>query len=268
MRTPAARWRSSPGRAAARRSRSFRRRSSIHRRPAAPEAHRERAAAAAGAGTRRRVGTGGATARAARPAPAARRHRRHARRGRHAAIPTQCTSALPAGAQAADVSRPTTVVGTGTAASCTFAALNAAVTKGGVITFNCGAAPVTIAVTATMKLPTGADTVIDGGNRITLDGQNAVQILSFNHGDFMVNNTRVTLQHLTLVNGKTTPTAADPDRAGALLAGLERRPGRRALHARRQPDRHRLHVLAQPGRAAGPGHRAAAPSTSSAARTA
>ncbi len=102
------------------------------------------------------------------------------------------------------------MIGTGTAASCSFASLSAAVSKGGVITFNCGAAPVTIAVTATMNLPTGTNTVIDGGGRITLDGQNAVRILSFNHGDFMVNATRVTLQHLTLVNGKTTPTQAIP----------------------------------------------------------
>jgi hypothetical protein len=125
-------------------------------------------------------------------------------------IPTHCTSALPAGAQPADVSRPTTVIGTGTAASCTFSALNAAVTRGGVITFNCGSAAVTIPVTATMRLPTGADTVIDGGNRVTLDGQNAVQILRFDHGDFMVNNARLTLQHLTLINGKSTPTQRIP----------------------------------------------------------
>jgi hypothetical protein len=97
-----------------------------------------------------------------------------------------------------------------TAASCTFAALEAAVTKGGVITFSCGAAPVTIPVTATLVLPTNVDTVIDGGNLVTLDGQSAVQILNFNHNDFMVNNTRVTLQHLTLVNGKTMPTQKIP----------------------------------------------------------
>ncbi|HSY38156.1 MAG TPA: PA14 domain-containing protein [Polyangia bacterium] len=126
------------------------------------------------------------------------------------AIPTHCTSALPAGAQAADVSHPTTVIGTGTAASCNFASLSAAVSKGGVITFNCGAAPVTIAVTSTMNLPTGTNTVLDGGGRITLDGQNSVQILSFNHDDFMVNATRVTLQNLSLVNGKATPTQAIP----------------------------------------------------------
>ncbi len=102
------------------------------------------------------------------------------------------------------------MIGTGTAASCSFSALAAAVSKGGVITFNCGAAPVTIAVTATMNLPTGADTVLDGGGRITLDGQNAVRILSFNHDDFMVNDTRVTLQNLSLVNGKAVPTQAIP----------------------------------------------------------
>jgi hypothetical protein len=125
-------------------------------------------------------------------------------------IPTHCNSALPAGARAADVSRPTTVVGTGTAASCTFAALQAAVVKGGVVTFNCGPAPVTIAVMATMILPPMIDTVIDGGNLITLDGMNAVRIFSFSNPNFQVNNTRVTLQHLTVVNGKTTPTKKIP----------------------------------------------------------
>jgi hypothetical protein len=125
-------------------------------------------------------------------------------------IPTHCTSALPAGAQPVDVSGSTNVVGDGTAASCTFAALNTAVKKGGMIRFDCGSAPVTIAVTATLVLPTKVDTVIDGANVITLDGQGAVQIMNFNNGDFMVNDTRLTLQHLTLTNGKTTPTERIP----------------------------------------------------------
>jgi hypothetical protein len=84
------------------------------------------------------------------------------------------------------------------------------VTKGGIITFNCGAAPTTIAITATMNLLTNKDTVIDGGNLITLDGGKAVQILNFNHEDFRVNNTRVTLQHLSLANAKSTPIEAIP----------------------------------------------------------
>jgi hypothetical protein len=125
-------------------------------------------------------------------------------------IPTHCTTALPSGAQAADVSHPTTVVGTGTAASCTFGALDSAVKQGGVITFNCGSDPVTIGVTATMVLKTTTDTVIDGGNTITLDGGNAVQILNFNGPDWMKNEARVTLQHLTFINAKTTPTQAIP----------------------------------------------------------
>lgn len=126
------------------------------------------------------------------------------------AITTHCTTDLPTGAQPADISHPATVVGTGTAASCSFSALSAAVTKGGVISFNCGAAPVTIGVTSTLVLSTKIDTVIDGGNSVTLDGQNAVQIMKFNSPNFRATETRVTLQHLTLINGKTTPTMAIP----------------------------------------------------------
>src|SRR5438105_6549991 len=55
-----------------------------------------------------------------------------------------CLAGVPAGGMSANVSSPTSVVGDGSAGSCTFTALNTAVTKGGVITFNCGAAPVTI----------------------------------------------------------------------------------------------------------------------------
>jgi hypothetical protein len=88
--------------------------------------------------------------------------------------------------------------------------LEAAVTKGGVITFNCGSAPVTIPVTATLNLPTNKNTVIDGGNKVTLDGGNAVQILSFIGPDFQMNNNTLTLQHLSLINGKQTPTQAIP----------------------------------------------------------
>ncbi|HEX4340786.1 MAG TPA: hypothetical protein VH062_32985 [Polyangiaceae bacterium] len=135
-------------------------------------------------------------------------------------ITTHCTSALPAGAKAADVSKPT-VVGTGTAASCTYAALKDAVTKAGVITFDCGTAPVTIAVTATLSLSTKTDTVIDGGNLVTLDGGNAVQILNYNSGNWMALETRVTLQHLTLINAKTTPTKAIPTAPAPCSQGFD-----------------------------------------------
>ncbi|HEY3236942.1 MAG TPA: hypothetical protein VGJ84_19645 [Polyangiaceae bacterium] len=125
-------------------------------------------------------------------------------------IPTACSSALPPGAQPVNTSPPAHVVGTGTAGSCTFNALNSVVTQGGIITFNCGSAPVTIPVTSTLMLPTNVDTVIDGGNKITLDGRNAVRIMNYSSGNWMVLETRVTLQHLTLINGKTTPIEAIP----------------------------------------------------------
>ena len=89
---------------------------------------------------------------------------------------------------AVDTSTPTAVVvGTGTAASCTEAALSSALTKGGIVTFNCGAAPATITVTATIELPTTVDTVIDGGGTVTIDGGGTVRILDWNHDNYRVN---------------------------------------------------------------------------------
>jgi hypothetical protein len=117
---------------------------------------------------------------------------------------------VPSGAKPADVSSPTTVVGTGTAASCTFAALKTAVTKGGVITFDCGAGEVTIAVTSTLVLPTTKSTIIDGGGKVILDGGGKVQILRWDSPDFRANENRLTLQHIALINGKMTPTKAIP----------------------------------------------------------
>jgi hypothetical protein len=121
-----------------------------------------------------------------------------------------CSAGLPSSGQPADVSHPTAVIGTGTAASCTESALTTAVGQGGVITFDCGSAAVTILITATMNLLTTKDTVIDGGNKITLDGGHAVQILNFDSPNFQATETRLTLQHIALVNGKTTPTEVIP----------------------------------------------------------
>lgn len=130
-----------------------------------------------------------------------------------------CSAGIPPEGQPVDTSKPTAVVGTGTAASCTFSALSAAVKAGGIITFDCGPDPVTIPVTATLTPPTSnayaneppIATVIDGGNRITLDGGGAVQILSWIHdGSWQKNEDTLTLQHIRLVNGKATPTQAIP----------------------------------------------------------
>jgi hypothetical protein len=112
----------------------------------------------------------------------------------------------------ADTSRPTTVVGAGSPAGCTHAALAAAVSRGGVITFDCGPDPVTIAVAATLHLPTDRDTVIDGGNRVTLDGGSSVQILRWEDGNWLTSDRTLTLQHLGLANGRATGTELIPVR--------------------------------------------------------
>jgi len=121
-----------------------------------------------------------------------------------------CSMGVPAAGRPVDTTNPTTVVGTGTAASCTFSELQAAVAKAGIITFDCGADPITIHVTSTLNLVTTKDTVIDGGSKVTLDGGKNVQILNFASSNFQANDHVLTLQHLALANGKTTPTDAIP----------------------------------------------------------
>lgn len=88
-------------------------------------------------------------------------------------------ASVPAEGQAEDVSHPTTVVGTGTAASCTSDAFVAAVAKGGVITFDCGSDPVTIVLAQTAKVVNdrGTKLVIDGGGKVTLSGGGKIRIL-------------------------------------------------------------------------------------------
>jgi hypothetical protein len=82
-----------------------------------------------------------------------------------------------------DTSKPTNVVGTGTAISCTEDALAAALFDGGVITFNCGAQPVSIPITKELNVTKDTDTTIDGGGLVTLDESGKTRILSFYSND-------------------------------------------------------------------------------------
>jgi hypothetical protein len=121
--------------------------------------------------------------------------------------------AVPAEANLEDVSSPRSVVGTGTPESCTGAAFVAAVAKGGVITFNCGDKPVTIAVDQTAKIvnDTGPKIVIDGGGKVTLSGGKKTRILYMNTCDKEQKWTtshcndqdhpQLTVQNLTFVDG-------------------------------------------------------------------
>jgi hypothetical protein len=121
-----------------------------------------------------------------------------------------CLAGVPARGQLVNTTTPTTVVGTGTEASCAFSQLKTAVAAGGIITFNCGPNPVTIPVTSTLVAPITKDTVIDGGGKIILDGGGAVQILRFESPNFNVVTFGLTLQRITLTRGKATPTKAIP----------------------------------------------------------
>jgi len=132
-----------------------------------------------------------------------------------------CQAALPAAALPEDTSHPTTVVGTGTAASCTNAALAAAIALGGVVTFDCGPDPVRIPVTSTLELPTDRHTVIDGGNMVTLDGGGSVRILEWNSGNWLANTNVLTLQHLVLQKGKATGTELIPARPPPCSQGYD-----------------------------------------------
>jgi len=92
---------------------------------------------------------------------------------------------IPAEATLEDVSTPDHVIGNGSAQSCTSEAVVAAVAKGGVITFNCGPAPVTITMKETAKIVnnTGPKIVIDGGGKVTLSGNDEHRILYMNTCD-------------------------------------------------------------------------------------
>lgn len=71
-----------------------------------------------------------------------------------------------------------TTIGNGTPAGCTSAAVVSAVARGGTISFACGPNPVTIDMTQTAKVVnTSATVVLNGGGKVTLDGQGKQRIL-------------------------------------------------------------------------------------------
>jgi cysteine-rich repeat protein len=84
-------------------------------------------------------------------------------------------------------------VGTGTPASCTEAAFEAALAERSVI-FNCGPAPVTITLTRAKAIDVA--TTIDGGDRITLSGGGVVPV-------FIV-SAALDVRNLTIAGGRAT----------------------------------------------------------------
>jgi hypothetical protein len=91
------------------------------------------------------------------------------------------------------------VVGTGTAASCTDAALNTALASGGLVTFNCGPVAATIDISpgagGTGTKTISNDTTIDAAGLITISGGGSVLVFSVTEG------VTFTVQNLTIADG-------------------------------------------------------------------
>jgi hypothetical protein len=136
---------------------------------------------------------------------------------------------VPAAAQAVDTSHPDHVIGNGTPASCTSAAVVRAVAKGGIITFRCGPSPVTIVMRATAKIRnTSPQVVIDGGGKVTLSGAGVRRILYLDTCDKRQvwttshcqdqANPRLTVQNITFAHGNSTGQHFDGGGGGAIFA--------------------------------------------------
>ncbi len=136
------------------------------------------------------------------------------------------TAPVPVEAQAVDTSSPDVVVGNGTPASCTSAAVVAAVAQGGIIVFDCGPDPITIEMMETAKVfnDTGPQIVLDGGGLVTLSGRDQNRILYMNTCDPAQvwttphcqdqDHPQLTVQNLTFVEGNAK--GEDPDGGGAI----------------------------------------------------
>lgn len=135
---------------------------------------------------------------------------------------------IPADARPVDTSHPDHVVGDGTPASCSSAAVVDAVAAGGVITFSCGPQPVLILMSATAKVRnTATRVVLDGGGRVTLSGGGARRILYLDTCDqAQVWTTshcqnqqypQLTVQNLTFAYGNSTGQLTDGGGGGAIF---------------------------------------------------
>ena len=115
------------------------------------------------------------------------------------------TSSCATPISAVNTAGNTNVVGDGTPASCTESAFEAAIAAGGVVTFNCGPSPYKLVLSSTKSIT--QDTVIDGGNLVTLDGGGQVRQLLLNTNNFDATTPTLTLQNITLANGHGTDNA-------------------------------------------------------------
>src|SRR5690606_34553050 len=114
----------------------------------------------------------------------------------------------------ADVSAPDHVVGDGSPASCTEAALRDAAAAGGTIVFDCGDEPVTITVAAQIVFT--EESVLDGGGLVTLSGGGASRILYLDSG-YDQPTPRLTVQRLRFVDGASQREGDDTASGGGAI---------------------------------------------------
>jgi hypothetical protein len=135
---------------------------------------------------------------------------------------------VPVTGRPVDTSHPSRVVGRGTAASCTSAAVVAAVRAGGIIRFSCGPKPVVIRLRETAKVTnTSRRVVLDGGGLVTLSGErrrrilyldtcDRAQVWTTSHCQDQASPTLV-IQNLTFVDGNSSGQRFDGGGGGAIF---------------------------------------------------
>jgi hypothetical protein len=145
---------------------------------------------------------------------------------------------VPKAARAVGTRHPDHVIGSGTPQSCTSRKVVRAVAQGGVITFDCGPAPVVIELRHTARVMNGhrrADggvrpvrrVVIDGGGLVTLSGMgkrrilyqdtcDAAQVVTTSHCQDQA-FPRLVVQNLTLAHGNATGRHEEGGGGGAIL---------------------------------------------------
>ena len=129
--------------------------------------------------------------------------------GTGGAPPSTCDALAPV-----DTANPAHVVGDGTAASCTEAALRVAATAGGTIVFDCGDDPVTITVSSTIVLT--KESTLDGGGLVTLSGGGNARILYLDSG-YDQTTPRLTVQRLAFRDGASEASGEDTADGGAAI---------------------------------------------------
>lgn len=118
---------------------------------------------------------------------------------------------------------PVTLVNPTVLTTCTQAALQAVLTNGGHITFDCGPNPVTIPITSPLVTSATRDIVLDGKGLITLDGGGVTRILEkpFTPGSHIdkTSGNDLVIQNMRFINGRApaaTKTQDDKARGGAI----------------------------------------------------